>query len=154
MAARVAPPRPELLEFLKPFGPAITEVAMAVRRLVLSEAKGAVELIYDAYNAVATAYSFTGRLGDACIHIAVYARWVNLGFNYGAQLPDPGKRLQGTGKRVRHVRITTAGDLQDPVVRALVKAALQRARYPDPKAAPKAESVARAVYARKRRPSA
>jgi hypothetical protein len=153
MNRRVPAPPPDYLEFLRPYGPEITALALAVRAFVMGEARGAVELIYDAYNAVATGYSFTGRPSDGCIHIAVYAKWVNLGFQRGSQLPDPERRLKGSGNWVRHVRITCVEDLSDPAIRALVKAAIERAVYPDPKSAPKAESVVRAIYPRKRRPS-
>jgi len=153
MPARIPPPIPEYLEFLQPYGPAITGLALAVRRLVLAEARGAVELIYDAANAVAAGYSFTGRPGDACLHIAVYAKWVNLGFNHGAQLPDPGRRLQGSGNRVRHIRIGSAGDLKDPAIRELVRAAVERAARPAG-IAPQPASVVRAIYPTRRRPSA
>lgn len=152
MRTRVPPPKPEYLGFLKPYGPAITELALAVRELVMGEAKGAVELIYDAYNAVATGYSFTGRPSDGCIHIAVYAKWVNLGFHRGSQLPDPERRLQGTGRWVRHIRIAKKEDLKDPAVRDFVKAAVERAVYPEPDRRPQAESVVRAVYPTRRRP--
>jgi hypothetical protein len=57
----VPPPRPEYIQFLSLFGPGITQLALAVRQLVLEEAPASTELIYDAYNAVATGYSFTGR---------------------------------------------------------------------------------------------
>jgi hypothetical protein len=152
MPSRVPPPSPEYLGFLKAYGPAITELALAVRKLVLTEARGSVELIYDAYNAVASGYSFTGCPSDACIHIAVYARWVNLGFNRGSQLPDPERLLQGTGNWVRHIRIASAEDLKAPAIRPLVKAAVQNATYPDSKTAPQPTSIVRAVYARRRRP--
>lgn len=152
MARRIPPPTPDHLRFLQPFGPAITDLALAVRKLVLSETSGAVELIYDAYNAVASGYTFTGRPSDACIHIAVYARWVNLGFHRGSQLPDPEKRLQGTGNWIRHIRITSKEDLKDPAILAFIKAAVERATYPDPKAKPKPTSIVRGNYPRKRRP--
>jgi hypothetical protein len=101
MRTPVPKPKPEYFTFLKPYGPAITDLALAVRELVMSEAHGAVELIYDAYNAVATGYSFTGRPSDGCIHIAVYAKWVNLGFHRGSAVAGPGgpaagKRQVGT----------------------------------------------------------
>jgi hypothetical protein len=148
---RVAKPRPEYLKFLSAYEPRITDLALAVRTLVLEEAPEANELIYDAYSAVTVGYSFTGRPSDAFIHIAAYARWVNLGFNYGSQLEDPHKVLQGTGQWVRHVRIAEAEDVQNPVLRAFVKSAIALAERPDtPGAAGK--SVVRAIYARKRRP--
>lgn len=40
-------------------------------------------------------------------------RHVNLGFNYGAELPDPHKLLEGTGKMFRHVKIKSVEQLRD-----------------------------------------
>lgn len=40
-------------------------------------------------------------------------RHVNLGFNYGAELPDPHKLLEGTGKMFRHVKIKSLEQLKD-----------------------------------------
>jgi hypothetical protein len=57
----VPPPLPEYLGFLAPFESRIAELALATRELVLEEAPDSTELIYDAYNAVATGYRFTGR---------------------------------------------------------------------------------------------
>jgi len=156
MKPNVPPPRPEYIQFLSLFGPGITRLALAVRQLVLEEAPASTELIYDAYNAVATGYSFTGRPGDAFVHIAVYAHWVNLGFNWGVDLPDPEGVLEGSGRRVRHIRISQPADLEKPIVRRLVRAASARAERPRLKkgqAATAGGSVVRAVYARRRRPA-
>src|SRR5713226_7223589 len=117
MRRRVPPPLPEYLEFLSPFESRVRELALATRRLVLEEAPGSTELIYDAYNAVATGFSFTGRPSDAFIHVAVYARWVNLGFNRGSELDDPQEVLQGSGRWIRHIRIADPRDLEKPTVR-------------------------------------
>src|SRR5258708_1877113 len=155
MQKRVPRPRPEYLEFLSAYEPRITELALAVRKLVLEEAPEATELIYDAYSAVAVGYSFTGRPSDAFIHIAAYARWVNLGFNYGSQLEDPRKVLQGAGQWVRHVRITDCAEVKNPLLRAFVKSAIAQADRPDPglhKRGRAGKSVVRAIYAKKRRP--
>src|SRR5712671_733070 len=132
MKVRVRPPTAEYLEFLAPFERRVIDLALAARALVLEEAPDASELIYDAYNAVATGYSFTGRPSDAFIHIAVYARWVNLGFNRGSELEDPQGALQGSGRWIRHIRIADPEDLEKPMVRAFVKAAVARAVRPDP----------------------
>src|ERR1700692_1222821 len=105
MEARVPPPTPEYLEFLSPYAPSIVYMAWATRRLVLEEAPESIELLYDAYNAVAAGYSFTGRPSEAFIHIAVYAKWVNLGFQRGSELDDPHSLLQGSGRWIRHIRI-------------------------------------------------
>jgi hypothetical protein len=152
MKPRIPPPLPEYLSFLAPFEPRIRRLALSTRNLVFEEAPDATELIYDAYNAVATGYGFTGRPSECFIHIAVYAKWVNLGFHRGSELSDPKGILQGTGRLIRHIRISELGDLAVPAVRAFVKQAIARAKRPAADA-PKVKSVVRAVYARKRRPS-
>lgn len=155
MKPRVPPPLPEYLEFLSPYDSRIRELALATRRLVLEEAPDSMELIYDAYNAVATGFSFTARPSDAFIHIAVYPHWVNLGFNRGSELDDPQGVLQGSGRWIRHIRISKVGDLERPTLRAFVKAAIERAERVAPNAGDgevKGKSVVRAVYPKRRRP--
>src|SRR5579864_3836888 len=120
MKPHVPPPLPAYLKFLAPFEAQVRDLALATRKLVLEEAPGATELIYDAYNAVATGFSFTGRPSDSFIHIAVYARWVNLGFNQGSELKDPDGMLEGSGRRIRHIKISAPADVQQPIVRAFV----------------------------------
>ena len=151
MARSVPPPTSEYLKFLRPYAPAIVELALATRRLVLEEAPGAVELVYDAYNAVVAGYSFTGRPGDAFIHIPIYAKWVNLGFHRGSELDDPDHLLQGNGRWVRHIRISELADLERPAIRAFVRAAIARAKRPATVVKP-GQSVVRGNYPKKRRP--
>ncbi|HEY2015785.1 MAG TPA: DUF1801 domain-containing protein [Bryobacteraceae bacterium] len=156
MAARVPPPAPEYLEFLSPYPAGVVELALATRSLVLEEAPGSIELLYDAYNAVAAGYSFTGRPSEAFIHIAVYAKWVNLGFHRGSELDDPHSLLQGSGRWVRHIRIAEPRHLDQPHIRAFVRAAIARAKRPGPQVAKSpdpGQSAVRAIYPKRRRPS-
>ena len=45
-------------------------------------------------------------LGDAPFgYVNVFTSHVNVGFFYGAALPDPARLLQGTGKFMRHVKL-------------------------------------------------
>jgi hypothetical protein len=45
-------------------------------------------------------------LGDAPFgYVNVFTSHVNVGFFYGATLPDPARLLQGTGKFMRHVKL-------------------------------------------------
>ena len=57
-------------------------------------------------------------------YIAVQRDYANLGFNYGAALPDPEGWLEGTGKKFRHVKIGDAAQLGEPALRALLAAAV------------------------------
>lgn len=46
---------------------------------------------------------------------------VNLGFNYGAELPDPKNLLEGTGKLFRHYKVKSVEDLSNPNLIELLK---------------------------------
>ena len=104
---------------------------------------------------MAIGYSFTGRLKESFCHIAVYSRHVNLGFNRGADLPDTRNLLQGSGKQVRHVTIRDPQDLRNPVLKHLLRLAIQNARVLAASTnVPEipAQSVVKGNYPKKRRP--
>jgi hypothetical protein len=56
-------------------------------------------------------------------YISAQKNDVNLGFYYGAELPDPEELLQGTGKLLRHVKIREAKAIRSPALRRLLKVA-------------------------------
>src|SRR5258705_11443720 len=111
-------PPPSLIKFLKPYDPEIQDLALKVRALVLAEMAPCYENIYDAYSAVAIGYGTSDRLRDGIFHIAVYAKGVNLGFNDGATFDDPKGILEGSGNRIRHIKIRKTEDLARPEIRA------------------------------------
>ena len=127
---RLRPPHPEYLKFLQPYGPAIRQLALAARKLILEESPEASEFVYQVYT-IADHFTFTGRPSDAFVFTTTHANWVNLGFNFGSVLPDPNGLLRGDGKFIRHVRIAQAADLDTPGVRDLVRAAIARAERPE-----------------------
>jgi hypothetical protein len=121
-------PPPALLDFLAPYDHDVQQLALAVRRFVIEHIPHMTEIIYDAPNAVAMAFSPSGRFKEAICHVAVYAGYVNIGFNRGAELPDPAGQLHGTGKSIRHVTVRRVEDLLVPGLRALLAEAVKRAR--------------------------
>jgi hypothetical protein len=123
------PPSPELLSFLDAYDAAIVTLAMGLRDLVLDEAPEANEVVYDGAYTVAIHYTATSRYQDAFCYIALFTSHVNLGFNRGAELPDPKKKLEGAGSQMRHIKIKHADDLERPELRAFVRAALKHADY-------------------------
>jgi hypothetical protein len=146
------PPDPRLVEFLSAYDASVSKLALKLRALVLEEAPEAVEAIYDAYNAVALGFSFTGKFKDSFIHIATYTKHVNLGFNRGATLPDPHKVLLGTGNQIRHIKIASEQDLKKPYLRDYIRAAV--GQFEKPSGLPDLpESVVRGNYPVKRRPA-
>ncbi len=127
---RLRVPDPEYLKLLLPYGEAIQKLALAARKLILEEAPEASEFVYEVYT-IADHFTFTDRPGDAFVFTTTHANWVNLGFNFGAILPDPDALLRGEGKLIRHVRIAKAADLGVPGVRELVREAIAQAEQPD-----------------------
>jgi hypothetical protein len=68
-------------------------------------------------------------------------------------LPDPHHALHGTGKAIRHIKITSFEDLSRPFLPEYIRAAM--AQVPGPEAVSKAvkKSVVRGNYPVKRRPA-
>ena len=153
------PPPRELLKFLKPYDKETRDLALQLRALLLDEMAPCYENIYDAYSAVAIGYGTSEKLGDGIFHIAVYAKGANLGFNDGATLDDPKRILEGSGNRIRHIKIRKPEDLRRPELRAYIrrarKKALAEARKLGEAPKPKPNSVVstvKAIYPKKRRP--
>ncbi len=63
------------------------------------------------------------KMSEQFCYIAVFKNHLNLGFYYGAELPDPSGLLEGTGQLLRHIKIRTPGQLDDPALRQLIEAA-------------------------------
>ncbi|HEY6236276.1 MAG TPA: hypothetical protein VIW69_14350, partial [Candidatus Elarobacter sp.] len=87
---------------------------------------GAVEMVYDSYNALVVGFGAEERPRDAVFSIAVYPDHVTLVFIWGADLFDPGKLLRGEGNQVRHIRLDGPQTLDAAPARAL----MQRPRRP------------------------
>ena len=68
------------------------------------------------------------KMTDGYAYILPHAAWVNLGFYRGADLPDPEALLEGTGARMRHVKVRSVDEARRPAVRALVAAAYAERR--------------------------
>lgn len=63
------------------------------------------------------------KMIDGYAYIMPFRSWVNLGFFQGASLMDPQSMLEGTGARLRHVKLRTVADTEQSGVRALVEEA-------------------------------
>ena len=70
------------------------------------------------------AYGRSRRMRDLLFAVIPHSAHVNLQFADGARLPDPEHLLEGTGKRIRHVKMRTLTDVDRHAVRALVEAQL------------------------------
>jgi len=117
-----------------------SEVEAFARRALAKMRKfvpGAVEMVYDNYNWLVIGFSPSERPSEAIFSLVMPASRVTLCFLQGAGLPDPDKRLQGSGNVVRNIRLYEDGEpdakvLDDPEVRSLINVALNRAKVPMP----------------------
>jgi hypothetical protein len=135
--------------FIAKYDPAIGKLVRAARAKLRKRMPGAIELVYDNYNALAIGFGPTERASEAVISLAVYPRWVNLHFLHGATLADPEKILQGAGSQGRYVRLETPADLDRPPLQALIQGAIVSSRG-SIQATPRGYTVIKSVSARQR----
>jgi len=121
------PPEKQLAEFMSKYTPEIRALAHEAMEKMRKRLPGAVELVYDNYNALVVGFGPSERVSDAIFSIALYPRWINLFFLDGVALPDPEKLLQGNGKIVRSITLKDAATLDKPAVRTLISEAVKRA---------------------------
>lgn len=116
--------------FIDKFTPEVAALTRALIGKMKARVPGAIILVYDNYNALAIGFGPSEKAGQAVMSLAVMPRWVTLCFLFGAGLPDPQRLLQGSGSRVRHIRLHAAEAFDDPHVQNLVAAALDRSEPP------------------------
>ncbi|MDE0197479.1 MAG: DUF1801 domain-containing protein [Caldilineaceae bacterium] len=68
------------------------------------------------------------KMLDGYAYILPHKKWVNLGFYQGVDLADPAGLLEGTGAKMRHVKIRSVDDANLPAVQALIRQALDMRR--------------------------
>ncbi len=142
-------PDDELARFIAKYSPEIVALATAALRKMRARLPGAVELVYDNYNALVIGFGPTERASEAIFSIVLYPRWVNMFFLHGADLSDPQKLLRGGGKVARHIVLETAEALDAPAVQALIAHAVKRAPTPLDPSSPR-RIVIRSISAKQR----
>jgi hypothetical protein len=118
--------------FIAKFSDSVAAEIRAARADMQRRLPGAVELVYDNYNALAIGYGASEKLEDVVFSIACFPRWLRLFFLHGADLEDPDGLLEGAGAQVRSLKLPSLAVLDDPRVQALMAQALARARPIDP----------------------
>jgi hypothetical protein len=134
-----------------------SDVAAFARRALAKMRKlvpGAIEMVYDNYNWLVIGFSPSERPSEAIFSLVLPPGRVTLCFLQGAGLPDPAKRLRGSGNVVRNIRLYNAGEpdghvLDDPEVLALINVALNRAKVTMPAGA-RRKLIIRAVAERQK----
>jgi hypothetical protein len=123
-------PQAQLNVFINRFTPEIAERARAAIKSMRFLVPGAIEMVYDNYNALVVGFGPTERPSEAIFSVVIYPQRVSLCFLQGAKLPNPNRLLQGDGNQVRYIRLTRGEVLDEPDVRAMIELAMDRAPKP------------------------
>jgi hypothetical protein len=107
---------------LEKSSPAVGEAARALRLVVLDDFPDAVET-YDAADGL-LAIGVGRSMRDFSFAIIPHTAHVNLQLADGVDLPNPDGKIEGTGKRVRHIKVRSVEDARSPWVRAAIAAQL------------------------------
>jgi hypothetical protein len=118
-------PAQQLASFIVRFSPPIAAQARVARARLRRLLPGAIEMVYDNYNALAIGFSPTERPSDAVLSLVIYPKRVSICFIQGKHLPDPNHLLVGDGNQVRFIRLDPqAAILDTPPLRALISEAI------------------------------
>ena len=105
--------------FLDADAPAVADIARALRLSVLAVAPDVVESFDPADRLLA--FGVGAKLRDFWFAIIPHTAHVNLQLADGADLENPDGRIEGTGKRVRHVKVRSVEDAQAPWLRDVIE---------------------------------
>ncbi len=65
------------------------------------------------------------KMSEGYAYIMPHKNWINLGFYKGALFADQSEMMEGTGKSLRHIKMRSLEDANQPEVRSLLKAAYE-----------------------------
>jgi hypothetical protein len=82
----------------------VRSIIKELRAIVRAQLPDAHEVYYHG----ALGYGPSGSYLDRVLYISAQKGYANLGFFYGTHLADPNHLLEGSGKRMRHVKIRIA----------------------------------------------
>jgi Domain of unknown function (DU1801) len=110
----------EFEQLLQPHAPAIADTARALRERLAAAFPEAVESVDFSNKLLAVGKSMAMR--DLTFAIIPHSAHVNLQLADGVELPDPDGLIEGTGKRIRHVKVRSADAAASPALDAIVGA--------------------------------
>ena len=103
---------------------AVQEAARALETIIRDEVPDAV-VQYDPGNGL-LAFGRSMKQRDLLFALIPHAGWVNLQLADGALLPNPDGLIEGTGKKIRHIKVRSAEAAGDARVRAAIRCQIQR----------------------------
>ncbi len=102
--------------------PVTQELVLKARQLILSKYPSAFMLAWPKQNVISYGVG-PKKMSEHFVYLTVAKDHMNIGFYYGAALPDPTHILGGEGKLLKHVKITTTEQLNNPELHKLIEKA-------------------------------
>ncbi|MEM6997130.1 MAG: DUF1801 domain-containing protein [Myxococcota bacterium] len=99
--------------------PELQPLAKKARKLVLSVMPGCIGIVWPR-QAIASFGTGPKKMTQHFCYVSFAKAHMNFGFYYGGELADPEGLLEGSGAKMRHVKIRDAKQLADPALRELV----------------------------------
>lgn len=139
----------EITGFIRKYSPSIAAQLRTARSAVRALFPRGYELVYDNYNALGFGFSTSPRASGVVVSVVAYPKWVTLFFFHGTRLSDPDGILQGSGSRIRSLRLAPPSRLRSKPVRALLKQAIAQVKD-DLAVAPPMSTIIKSVSVRQR----
>ena len=117
----------QIATFLDSFNSEIASLAQQLREYLRKETKPTTELVGDSTISLNIGYGFTEKAWDCYCAIIVYSKHINISFPSGTSLSDSEGLLQGTGKKIRHIKIRTLKEAKDAGIKRLLLDARDKA---------------------------
>lgn len=96
-------------EFIDDVDPELRPICIALRDLVSTVHRDFVEVVWKRQRI--TSYGVgPKKMSEHYAYIGPQKAHVNLGFYHGASLADPSGLLEGTGKRLRHIKVKSVAE--------------------------------------------
>jgi hypothetical protein len=103
--------------------PIIAEAARALRAAIHDAIPDGVEQVDFGNRLLAVGRSM--KMRDLLFAVIPHSAHVNLQLADGVDLPNPDDRIEGTGKRIRHIKVRSVEDAQSAAVRAAIAAEVE-----------------------------
>jgi hypothetical protein len=125
MAGIIAVDETPFTEMVTAKSPAMLELALACRALVFDVFPKTVEVVWPEQGTAGFGIG-PKKMTEQFVWLAPYATHVVFGLYLGAELPDPAGLLEGTGVKMRHVKVREIAEVGRPELRELVEAGVGR----------------------------